>query len=74
MDKEKCLIEAHQQLSDERFYKKSDTCDELSAKITETLQKMFDKDEIDGNVLGTLCTNNCSPKQILSTVTCQTVL
>jgi hypothetical protein len=45
MDKDKYLAESHRQLSDERFYKKlqSDPKNEFSAKITETLQKMYDR-------------------------------
>ena len=63
MDRDKYLTEAHRQLSDERFYKKlqSDPTEEFSTKITETLQKIYDKGEIGDNVFETLCPNNCRP-------------
>jgi hypothetical protein len=81
MDRDKYLTEAHRQLSDEHFYKKlqSDPTEEFSTKITETLQKIYDKGEIGDNVFQTVCPNNCRPGQFyllpkIHKNTCQAVL
>jgi hypothetical protein len=65
MDRDKYLTEAHRQMSDESFYKtlQSDPTEEFSTKITETLQKIYDKGEVGDNVFETLCPNNCRPGQ-----------
>lgn len=65
LDKQAYLAEANRQLTDDRFYKKldSDPTEEFSALITNTLDKMYENDEIGVNVYETLRPTNCGPGQ-----------
>lgn len=55
LDKQVYLDEANRQLKDDRFYKKldSDPTEEFSALITDTLDEMYENDEIGVSVYET---------------------
>lgn len=65
LDKQSYLAETNRQLTDDLFYKKldSDPTEEFLAPITETLDEMYENDDIGVNVYETLRPTNWRPGQ-----------
>lgn len=63
LDKQAYVAKANRQLqlTDKHFYKEldADPTEEFSARIANTLDEMYENDEISVNIYETLCQTNC---------------